>query len=397
MTAILDLLRSSPPARRFFLAHAQSALGAGMGYVALMLLALERFDSPWAVAGVVLADLLPVMLFGAALGALADRLPRRACAIGADLVRAAALVGVVFVDGLVPTLLLAALAGVGHGVFYPAVLAGLPDLAGEKHGAAATALFGGVSQLGKTLGPLLGAAVFAAGGVELALIVDGVSYALSALLLIGVPLGRGVAHGDDEAQDAVGPRPFAVPGFAVIAAVAASAGLFAGISNVAEPSFVTDDLGKASWAFAVVIALYGLGFAAGSLRGSRGGEVPRLWTAYLIGLLGMGAGMLFAGIAPTFALVLPAFFLFGLGNGLLIVHERLLVQAIVPERVLGRAFGTIEMAASWSLAVAFTLGALAVDVVGAREAMVIAGAGTLVVWLAVTTTRAARAPAPQPA
>src|SRR5213596_1709696 len=99
MSAIVELLRTNPPARRFFLAHLQSSLGTGMGYVALVLLALERFHSPWAVALVLGADLVPLMALGALLGALADRIPRRACAVGADLVRAAAFLGIA-VNGL---------------------------------------------------------------------------------------------------------------------------------------------------------------------------------------------------------------------------------------------------------------------------------------------------------
>src|SRR3954452_8982360 len=55
------LLRPSPPARRFFLAYLQSSLGNGMGYVALVLVALERFHSPWAVAAILIADLVPLM------------------------------------------------------------------------------------------------------------------------------------------------------------------------------------------------------------------------------------------------------------------------------------------------------------------------------------------------
>jgi len=172
--------------------------------------------------------------------------------------------------------------------------------------------------------------------------------------------------------------------------------LFAGISNVAEPSFVTDDLGKASSAFALVIGLWGLGFAVGSLAGSCGGSPGRLWAAYLLGLTGTGAGMLAAGVAPSFALVLPAFVLFGAGNGLAVVHERLLVAELTHERIRGRAYGTLEMAASWSLAVAFTLGALAVDLVGAREAMILAGVGTLVVTSFVIAARG-RAPVPRSA
>src|SRR5438270_9810565 len=78
MTSIALLLRSRPPARRFFLAYLQSSMGNGMGYVALVLVALERFHSPWAVAAILIADLVPLMALGPLLGGAADRLPRRA-------------------------------------------------------------------------------------------------------------------------------------------------------------------------------------------------------------------------------------------------------------------------------------------------------------------------------
>ncbi len=58
------------PSRRFFAAHAQSCLGSGLAYVALPLLAYDRFGSPWAIAAVLLPDLLPSIVLGPLLGAL---------------------------------------------------------------------------------------------------------------------------------------------------------------------------------------------------------------------------------------------------------------------------------------------------------------------------------------
>ena len=72
------------PARRFFAAHAQSCLGSGLAYVALPLLAYDRFDTPWAVAAVLLPDLLPAIVLGPLLGALVDRIGWRTCAVVAD-------------------------------------------------------------------------------------------------------------------------------------------------------------------------------------------------------------------------------------------------------------------------------------------------------------------------
>ena len=75
------------PARRFFVAHAQSCLGTGLAYVALPLLAYERFHSAWAVSAVLLPDLLPAIVLGPLLGALVDRVGWRACATVADVLR----------------------------------------------------------------------------------------------------------------------------------------------------------------------------------------------------------------------------------------------------------------------------------------------------------------------
>ena len=62
-------------ARRFFVAHAQSSIGSGIALVGLPLLAYERFHTPWALTVDLLCELLPAVLLGPLLGALADRLP----------------------------------------------------------------------------------------------------------------------------------------------------------------------------------------------------------------------------------------------------------------------------------------------------------------------------------
>src|SRR4051794_15048975 len=218
MTPIFRLLRDVPHARRFFAVHLQSSLGTGMGYVALVLVALERFHSPWAVAVVLLADLLPLMLLGPVLGGLADRLPRRRCAVAADLARAAAFLGIAIAGQLWLVVVLAAVAGAGTGVFRPAVLAGLPHLVGERHHAAATSLFGTIQTLGQTLGPLLAAALLLGGGAGPALVFNGVTFLVSAAVVATIDLGRPAPGAEDD--EAPQPRLRLGGGLAIVAAVA---------------------------------------------------------------------------------------------------------------------------------------------------------------------------------
>src|SRR5215211_5661937 len=128
MRSTIDFFRHERRARLFLAAHAQSSLGTGAGYVALLLVAYQRFPSPWAISLVLVADLVPAMALGPLFGAAADRTSRRRCAVVADLMRAAALVGLGLVDGVGATLALALRAGAGTGLCGPAALAGLPSL-----------------------------------------------------------------------------------------------------------------------------------------------------------------------------------------------------------------------------------------------------------------------------
>jgi MFS family permease len=387
MSPIADLLRSSPYVRRFFLAYLQSALGNGMGYVALVLVALERFHSPWAVAAVLIADLVPLMALGPLLGGAADRLPRRACAVTADLVRAVAFVGIAVTGSLPATLALAALAGAGNGVFDAAVLVGLPHLTGERHGAAATSLYGAINTIGKTLGPVVAAVVLAGGGVDVVLALNGVSFLASAVMLATLDLGRAPAAQAAE-ETAADEATTVGPSLARIIVGSSGAVLFAGMANVAEPGFVSHDLAAAGAGFSIMVSLYGIGIAVGSLVGSRGGDASQLWLRYLAGIAAMGAGYAAAALSPVFLVALPGFFLAGTGNGLLMVHERLLVQTVVDERAQGRAFGKLDMVASWAFAIALGLGALAAGAGGSRMTILVAGTGTLVVWLACAASGA---------
>src|SRR5918997_771372 len=140
----LRLLASGRDVRLFYAALVQSSIGTGAAYVALMLIAYERFQSPWAISLVLLADFLPAMLLGPILGAAADRWSRRWCMVLADLVRAAAFVGIGLTGSFVLTVLFALLAGAGPALFRPAALAALPSLVPPADVSRVTALFSAV-------------------------------------------------------------------------------------------------------------------------------------------------------------------------------------------------------------------------------------------------------------
>jgi len=390
MRSVIGLLRHERRARVFFAALAQSALGTGAAYVALLLVALDRFDSPWAIGLILLADVVPAMLLGPLFGALADRWSRRACAVLADVLRAVAFVGLVVVDGFVGTFFLALLAGVGTGLFTPAALAALPSLVEEQRLPAATSLFGAIADFGFIAGPATAAAVLLIGGPETILAANAVTFGLSALALATLRFGEAPAPGELE-----GSRPSllretrdglvataGMAGLRVILVASGAALLFGAIFNVGQPLLAQDELGSSDAGFAVLVTAYGLGFIGGTLSGSRGGELSLLRMRYLSGAFLMALGFAASGLAPSVAAAICTFLAAGYGNGMLLIYERLLIQALVPDALRGRIFGIRDAITAWAFALGFLAGPLLLDSIGTRAMVTAAGACGLIVWLA---------------
>ena len=388
MRDVIGLLRAEPRARLFFLALTQSSLGNGAAYVALLLLAYERLDSAWAISLVLLADLLPAMLLGPVFGAAADRWSRRWCMVGADVIRAVAFIGIAVVDQFGLTLAFAALAGSGTALFTPASLAGLPSLVRPERVPAATSLYGAIADLGFTAGPGIAALALLVAGPEELLLVNGVTFALSALILAWLPFG-GPAPGERargrmvpsllrEARAGFG-LVVRMTGVRVVIAGSSAALFFGGLFNVSELPFATDVLDTTAAGYSLLVALFGLGFIAGSLAGSKGGVPRRLKRRFLQGVVLFGFGLVLSGVAPGLLIALVTFTIAGFGNGLLLVHERILVQEMVPEALMGRAFGVKDALASWAFGIAFFAAGALLTVLSPRELIVTAGAGALVI------------------
>jgi len=387
MRETIDLLRHERRARVFFLALAQSALGTGAGYIALLLIAESRFDSPWAVSLVLIADLIPAMLLGPIFGAAADRWSRKRCAIVADVLRVVAFAGIALVDGFTATVALAVLAGAGTGLFTPAALAGLPSVLDDaRRTPAATSLYGAVADLGFTVGPALAAGVLLLGGPETLIWVNAATFALSGVLLVAVRFGAAPEHPSGEPRPSLfaeardGLRATAgAPAIRVVLVASAGALFCAGMFNIAELFFATDDIGTTEAGFGVLVAFFGIGFVGGSLAGSKGGAAPLLKRRLLIGMFVLGVGFVATGLTGSFAIALITFMIAGAGNGLLVVYERLLIQHSFPDSHVGRVFGIRDALTAWSFALAFVIAGALVTEIGASAVIAIAGGVALLV------------------
>jgi MFS family permease len=388
MTAALALLRREAGARRFFAAHTQSSLGTGAAYVALIVLAYQRFRSPWAVTLILLADFLPATLLGPVLGAAVDRFGRRRCAVLADALRAAVFAALAFVPGFGPILTLALLAGVGTALFKPAILAGLPSMVDERSLPAATSLYGAINDLGHTLGPALAGALLLVAGPSAAMLANGITFAISALVVASIDFGStpvpttGIAERPSLVAEAreglsVTMRMRALRTLLIGSTIAV---LSAGMANVGELQLAKVTLHSGNAGFSALVAISSLGIVAGSLSAGAGGSSSSLKRRYLLGLALMGGSMIVAGLSPVFAAAVVAFALTGTANGVAASHEQLLVQRTAPEAMLGRVFGVKGTLISGAFGASFVCGGLLASLAGPRALFLVAGAGLLCAW-----------------
>jgi MFS family permease len=294
-------------------------------------------------------------------------------------------VGIALVGSFEATVALALVAGAGTALFRPAVLAGLPSLVSRERSAAATSVYGAITDLGFTVGPAVAAAGLLLLSPENLLAANGATFAVSAAVLARLPFGQVVTEAERREpsaresllrEAAEGLRvSLRTPGINLVVLVFAAAMFFGGIFNVVELPFATNDLGTSASGYSVLITVYGLGFIAGSLLGSQGGGPPRLKRRYLQGFALTGVGGIVAGASPTLLPAMIAFAGGGLGNGMMVVHQRLLIQSQVSEGLQGRVFGVTDGLMSWGFAIGFLAAGGLTELTGARELIWLTGIG----------------------
>lgn len=386
MSKTLSMLRMEPRARLMLAAVAQSSLGTGAGYVALLLVAYDRWESPWAISLILLAEFLPSMLFGPLAGAAADRWSRKRCVVVADVMRAVAFGGVALVGSFEATLALALLAGAGTAVFRPSMLSAIPGLVAKDHVPATTSAYGAVTDAGYTLGPALAAGVLALASADNLLLANGATFLVSAVVLGRLTFGPRQSDQDSDGERTsllsdtragitavMRMRPIAI-----LVGLMAGSMLSGGIFNVIELPFAEKELGAGDSGYSALVAVLGVGFLLGSLAGAGGGAPSLLKRRFVQGIFLTGLGSLFTAASPGMGIALIAFGLGGFGNGIFVTYQRLLVQSEVPDEYQGRTFALTDTLTSWAMVIALLAGGALTAVLSPRALMAVTGAWEIV-------------------
>jgi Na+/melibiose symporter-like transporter len=186
--------------RLFFTGYLTSYFGSQMVPVAVTFAVLNSGGTAADVGYVLAAETVPLVVFLLVGGVIADRLPRRAVMIGADLLRTVSqgLLAALLLTGrpaLWEFMVLLAVTGAGQAFFTPAMTGLIPQVVSAARLQQANALNGLSQSLGAVAGPAISGVLVAAVGPGWAVAADAATYLVSAYCLarVSVPLVTGMA------------------------------------------------------------------------------------------------------------------------------------------------------------------------------------------------------------
>lgn len=361
----LELFRRNRALARLLAGEFVSGIGDWLYLVAVLVVVYAESSSAVLLGIVGAARILPYVLLSVPAGIVADRFDRRMVLLVTDVARGIlmlVLVAAVMLDA--PTIAivgLSILAACFSTFFGPAIAALLPMLVDESDLGPANSAWATLDNVAFIVGPALAGILLASGGLEIAFLLNAVSFAVVAVVLWRLPVPKAATpEVDSEAEASAKPagwralmRPLAGP--FVLDSVTSIVGGGVGVLTVV----VAVDVLKAGEAGTGYLnAATGVG---GVVAGIAGGVLlaRRLSVPLLLGGIVGGIGLAWLALSGDLLTAMLAIAVAVAGLLLLDVVNTTLIQRIVPDELRGRAMGVLQTTS----AVLYSLGSLLMPLV----------------------------------
>jgi MFS family permease len=334
-----------------------------------------------------------VVLSGPA-GRLVDRVETRGLLIATSLVQAMIATALILAtDSVAAIIVIVAVLGSVNAFSAPAEFALTGSVAsGERlkilNGHVETARY-----VGMGIGPIVGGAIASAGGIEIALAINAVTFAAVALSawLLAARRRPSADHEDDGGEVRGG---FAILGHdpllrLVMAVTFVTLFLMTGVAT-AEVFYIREDLGGGDFGYGAVMTAWMLGMAAGALFLSSRIGATSLAAAAMVMIVVQGAGLAIQTIVLSLPLAVASYLLGGIGHGTKNVLVRTLIHERTPQSAHGRSGAAYNALRNGAELGALALGGFLVETIGARGTLAIQGSAPIVVALAALALMAFR-------
>jgi len=390
-----------PNYRRYLSGQAISMIGTWMQMTAQSWLVLTLTHSSTALGIVVALQTLPVLLFGAYGGVIADRVDKRRLMIALQTAMGiqALVLGVLTVSGVVQVWqigVLAALLGFNNAFENPARQSFMLELVGKEHLRNAVSLNSVLVNVARTIGP-------AVAGILIATVGDGVCFLVNAASFVAV-VGSLVTM-DRRGLRPTEPTPRArgqlreglryvrnTPGLAVPLLMMGAVGCLTYEFQVTLPVMASRGLNVGATGFGFMTAAMGIGAVVGGLIVAARGKTGL--RPLVIAAAGFGVAMSLATLAPNLPLELAALaFAGGASLSFMSTGNSTLQLAAAPE-MRGRVMSLWFVAFQGSTPIGAPIVGYVMAVLGARAGLGLGAVICLIVaaggWLALRRVPAAR-------
>ena len=368
-----------------------SQFGSQVSFLALPLVAILALDeSAFRVAALTSVTFLPFLLFTLPAGVWVDRLRRKPILVLADVGRALALLSVPiahWTGGLTiwQLYLVGFVTGLCTVFFDVAYQSYIPALVGRTDVVEANSKLEISRAAANIGGPGMAGGLVSLLTAPVAVLVDAASFALSALLLLGIRKQEEAPAREERRslrhELAEGLRyVFSHSYQRTMVAMTAISNFFGQVVFSILLVYAVRELGLTAGTIGVVLAIGNLGTLAAALTAKRIGDRLGVGRTILLASCLFGPGTLLIAVAPqnnAIPFILASMLVIGFGGILYNVTAISLIQAITPDRILGRANASRRFVV-WGVVPlgGFAGGALA-STIGLRETMVVGALGGL--------------------
>ena len=377
-----------------------SAIGNWLDILAVITLVAVKWNaSPLAVSGVMLVFVGPMVLFGPFSGVLSDRFDRRFIMMISDLFCLVLVLGVSFSTELWQVYVLLFLKSSFVALFIPAKNGKLKEIVNDDQMQAAMGISGMIDNGAKIIGPVLSGMIVATVGIQWAFYIDAITFALSALFLLGVPKGhRNIQIKENEQQKLNLFSNFLVEmkeGFSflktipVILVSLIITTLLLLVLQIADTQFMV--LLREIFKNPVTVAGYsmaasGVGmFIASAIYTKK--QIRSIMSCMFFGALGLGISLvalaLTSQLSPKYLFIAypTLFFVAGFSFGSAIIPLNIIVQKNTPVDKTGRVFGIVNSMTTLGTLIGMVSGGILSELFGVVTTFFVSGISLIAVSL----------------
>jgi len=375
-----------------------SKVGDNFAVVAALVMINELAERTGLAVVVIAAAMTIPQLFALASGVFVDRFSRKVVMIGTDLLRSGIVLLPLLVrdSGHLYILYLSAFVIMGLGaMFIPARNASVPNMVPEEHLLTANALIQSTELVSLIAGASMATLVIGLTSTQVAFVVDSITFAVSALLLVSADIPRGpVAAFSPNAgwrgefrqywdSFADGMRYIASNKHLLhLMAITTIATLGLSATVLLAAAYFKQLLGISAQYVGLLQTAEGLGMAAGAVLISVYASWARSRQIVSVTMIVLGLGILVFALAPVYWLV----FLGAIVVGLCVVSARTtlaaMTQALVPDSQRGRVESAMVTVIGIGTMGALIMAGILGDVVGPVSIFVVTGLVVLAAGIA---------------